>query len=592
MSITFAYNGGAGGSDNDMVPQDYVVPAGVTSLDIECFGARGSSALGTTNLPGLGGQIRAVIPVTPGETLKVYTGGWPHTAGGGYRQSPGDNGGGPGGFFSAPGGGGGGATDVRRSPYGLADRLIVAGGGGGAGVWSPGGPGGSGHGGHGGYPEGGSGSYVYGAAFAGGGGTQTTGGAAGVGFSFGYTNLNTAGSLGQGGSGMHGFSMGGTGGGGGGGGYYGGGGAISNSSADCAGGGGGSSAVLASGATILSHQTGTWADSGQAIILLIPSPPVVNAGLDQEMKIDDLVQLDGSASTWSALSVTTTWAQLSGPSVTLSSTTSLTPTFTAPHTEGTLVFELSIVDDYVEVTDTVTIEIVNTISYVKKAGLGQLSLFSGSDLDGGVTTGPVLTSRFLDLTDIATGRDGSQRPVLMNKNVFYVADGTQIKMLHSCDLDVPAPPEAALGYWLGYADGTQTISGLETPGENIFFTESIVNTTDGSMLYDLQRYYPDFLNYGTFIVSDFDGSLSYDIEIHIEFVGDGDIIDMGFIVTDGDTNTFEGGIGGPGPGHFEWTGSFTTDPGTNMLLTVEPDFLADVGSITVGAGSYMKVSQA
>lgn len=42
------------------------------------------------------------------------------------------NGGGLGGV-GAGAGGGGGATDIRRSPYGLVDRVLIAGGGGGRG---------------------------------------------------------------------------------------------------------------------------------------------------------------------------------------------------------------------------------------------------------------------------------------------------------------------------------------------------------------------------------------------------------------------------------------------------------------------------
>lgn len=254
----FSYNGyhvtGA-----SMAPQDFIVPTDVTSIVVDCYGARGSNAFGSSKRGGYGGRIVASIPVTPGETLKVYTGGWPRSSGGGSRQQGGGNGGGGGGNQSCEGGGGGGATDIRRAPYGLSDRLVVAGGGGGAGCYSPGGPGGTGNGGDGGYPDGLIGG---GTAGPGGGGTQTAGGAAGTG----GDGLNTPGTLGQGGDG------GGTGlglascGGGGGGGLYGGGAADSDISADSAGGGGGSSGAPGAGVVILDHETGVGTDDGKVII--------------------------------------------------------------------------------------------------------------------------------------------------------------------------------------------------------------------------------------------------------------------------------------------------------------------------------------
>ncbi len=60
------------------------------------------------------------MPVTPGQILNVYVGG-----------QAGYNGGGLG--HAAINRNGGGASDVRVSPYALANRVIVAGAGGGGG---------------------------------------------------------------------------------------------------------------------------------------------------------------------------------------------------------------------------------------------------------------------------------------------------------------------------------------------------------------------------------------------------------------------------------------------------------------------------
>lgn len=202
--------------------QTFVVPAGVTTLYVECLGAQGQSRGALNSRPGgFGGFAFAELAVTPGETLRVYV----------PRQQTGigvgDNtfGNGTGGLMSSNGGAGGGAADVRRSPYGLGDRLIVAGGGGGAGALGTSGlESGAGGGSIGEAGEGGIGVAGGGG---GGGGTQSAGGAGGTSSSacaFG-TPQGTAGSLGQGGNGgPTGAGCLGQGGGGGGGGYYGGGG--------------------------------------------------------------------------------------------------------------------------------------------------------------------------------------------------------------------------------------------------------------------------------------------------------------------------------------------------------------------------------
>ena len=70
---------------------------------------------------------------------------------------------------------------------------------------------------------------------------------------------------------------------------------------------------------------GSGGDSGQPA----DSPPTVNAGIDQLVDERSVVQLAGlGADTEGA--VTLAWSQVSGPSVTLSSTTIPSPTFTAP----------------------------------------------------------------------------------------------------------------------------------------------------------------------------------------------------------------------------------------------------------------------
>ena len=88
-------------------------------------------------------------------------------------------------------------------------------------------------------------------------------------------------------------------------------------------------------------------------------PPNANAGPDQNVTVNTLVTLNGSGSNDpdsgpSPLSFS--WAQISGPAVTLSSPNTATPTFT-PTTTGTHVFRLTVSDGAANDTDDVTVNV-------------------------------------------------------------------------------------------------------------------------------------------------------------------------------------------------------------------------------------------
>ncbi|MCU0434992.1 MAG: HYR domain-containing protein [Bacteroidia bacterium] len=238
--------------------QQFVVPPGVTSVTIKTWGAQGGANWVNNN--NFGGFVQGTVAVTPGATLYVYVGGQPLTGTvGGY------NGGGAG---DGAGKGGGGGTDVRTISNDLNSRLIVAGGGGGAGFWSSlhvvGGVGGGLNGGNG---------YRNTPSDAGGlGASQTAAGANGTCVNFNVTTM--AGGFGFGGTpfgyncGCEGY--------GGGGGWYGGAG-----SGNCRGGGGGSgyATPTASGVTM---QSGVRVGNGKVVIeyLGITTPVVTQtAGL-------------------------------------------------------------------------------------------------------------------------------------------------------------------------------------------------------------------------------------------------------------------------------------------------------------------------
>jgi CshA-type fibril repeat protein len=238
--VRFAYTG---------ADQTFTVPAGITAVVADVFGAGGSSPL--EGKGGGGGWSTGTITVTPGETLTVTVGeaGKDDSTVGTY------GGGGAGGVSAAnplehgtgreengidDGGSGGGMSALWRTSYGVGPLLIA--GGGGAAALDTADDGGGGGGGSGGGGDGG--------ATAGGGGTQVTGGTAGNNGCGG----GNAGSALLGGDGGDGYSPGG----GGGGGYKGGGGGdckLDFASIHFAGAGGGGSGYV--------HGTGvvgsTWA---------------------------------------------------------------------------------------------------------------------------------------------------------------------------------------------------------------------------------------------------------------------------------------------------------------------------------------------
>ena len=91
------------------------------------------------------------------------------------------------------------------------------------------------------------------------------------------------------------------------------------------------------------------------------NPPTANAGADQTVNEMTTVSLSGTGTDTEG-SVTYSWAQTSGTTVTLSDSTIANPTFTAPNvpSDEVLGFTLTVTDSAGQsVADTVTITIVN-----------------------------------------------------------------------------------------------------------------------------------------------------------------------------------------------------------------------------------------
>ena len=233
--------------------QTFTVPTGVTSIHIESWGAEGGSASNNvsggwdplSHMGGDGGYATGDLVVSPGQVLQVNVGG------AGIAGSAGGAGGFNGGgnaMIDGTTSSGGGASDVRITPNGLANRVIVAGGGGGA-EWAGGGNQAGQGGGLTGGPNG-NGDSPIASGFP---GTQVAGGAAGGDPCAGSYGIPNAGGFGIGANSINGHS------GGGGGGWYGGGGG------GCDGHGGGGSSYLG-GVTAGSTTPGLRQGNGQVII--------------------------------------------------------------------------------------------------------------------------------------------------------------------------------------------------------------------------------------------------------------------------------------------------------------------------------------
>src|SRR5262249_3762714 len=111
-------------------------------------------------------------------------------------------------------------------------------------------------------------------------------------------------------------------------------------------------------------------DDGEAVstaatpVTVVNRPPSAHAGPDQTVSARASVALTGGSSTDPDGAIASfAWRQVSGPAVTLSTTSGVTTTFTAPTVKGgtsaQLVFELKVTDDDgAAATDQVVVTVV------------------------------------------------------------------------------------------------------------------------------------------------------------------------------------------------------------------------------------------
>lgn len=246
-SLTFNYTGSI---------QSWTVPAGVSTIFVQVYGAAGGDA--NTNLGGKGGKVTCNVPVTAGQVIYITVGGKSTT------RTPLYGFGGTGGFSSAN------ASNTSRAGGGLSGisfaapitqlnaRVIAAGGGGASFGYSPNSIGGNGGG-----LLGANGVSGFGQNCNGKGATQVAGGVAGSPYD-GNTTQPTGGIAISGGNGGVVNNGGWNGGAGGGAGYFGGGGGAGGGAAQ--GGGGGGSSWTHSSCSSITHTAGFNSGHGYVVI--------------------------------------------------------------------------------------------------------------------------------------------------------------------------------------------------------------------------------------------------------------------------------------------------------------------------------------
>jgi hypothetical protein len=431
--------------------QTFTVPACVTTITVDMVGASGGN--GSTSSGGLGGRVQATLPVIPGEVLQIFVG---EVGANNQGSHPGVYNGG-GGVYSYSSGGtagtGGGGTDIRRTPYAVADRIAVAGGGGGGGYQG-------GNGGNGGGLVG-----IDGVPFpswpnsGGKGGTQSAGGQQGVACCS-CPTYTQPGSFGAGGNG----AGDGAGGGGGGGGYYGGGGS-------CFAGGGGGSSYAEPLATGVTHTTGYQSGNGQVVITFtpsgaIPASPTAVAGSTSVC--------EGSTATYSINPVggatSYTWSVPVGSTINSGQgTTSISVTF------GSASGNVSVTADNSCGSSAPTTSAI-TILALPTVALGpDVTACAGATLDAGNPGATYLWSEGTTTQTLFVNMSG---PYTVTVTAANGCTGTD-----AINVIVNTPPVAALGADITQCGGTATldpqVSGLTYLWSDASTNQTLVASSSG-----------------------------------------------------------------------------------------------------------------
>lgn len=120
------------------------------------------------------------------------------------------------------------------------------------------------------------------------------------------------------------------------------------------------------------------------------TPPTANAGADQTVAVGAAVTVGGTDTDPDGSIASIAWTQLSGATVTLSSSTTASPTFTAPGSPSTIVLRKTVTDNLGATgTDDVTVTVQTAIAAVTPTGVAQAGALTsaGSSVTVTLATG-------------------------------------------------------------------------------------------------------------------------------------------------------------------------------------------------------------
>lgn len=123
--------------------------------------------------------------------------------------------------------------------------------------------------------------------------------------------------------------------------------------------------------------------------------PTVDAGGDRTVLRGEMVTLTGSASDSDGDALAVLWEQTGGAAVTLSGATTLTATFTAPSTPGTLTFRLTADDGnghVVSATAAVEVTTPPAFLFVANNDSGRITAHNSANLDGQIAPSTALNA--------------------------------------------------------------------------------------------------------------------------------------------------------------------------------------------------------
>ena len=232
--------------------------------------------------------------------------------------------------------------------------------------------------------------------------------------------------------------------------------------------------------------------------------PDADAGVDQSVRENKTVTLDASRSgDFDGDSLTYSWTQIGGPSVTLSSATAEQPTFTSPSvsSETTLTFSVVVSDGTTSHVDTVTVRVLSVV----QAEDSVTGTSGGDYLKEEEGEGATISGNGGD--DIL--RSSSESDTLHGGSGVDIVDYSHANSGVTVDLTLTSAQNTGGG-------GTDTLSGIEgVRGTDYSDTFNFSNPQDGAVYYvdgnggllttiDLSAYSSSAVTFG-------DGSITVDM---------------------------------------------------------------------------------